>query len=73
MELIFDNIKLYDFNKKSAKVFEILKANMQKSGNIVDIDLMITSIVIANNEILISNNIKHFKKIEILKIENWVI
>ena len=71
VELIFDNIKLSDFAKKSAKVFGILKANMQKSGNIVaDMNLMIASIAIANNEILISNNIKHFKKIEMLKLEN---
>ena len=70
-ELIFDNIKLSDLDKKSAKVFGILKANIQKSGNIVaDMNLMIASIAIANNEILISNNIKHFKKIEMLKLEN---
>jgi len=74
VEMIFNNIKLYSFDKKSAKVFGILKANMQQSGNIVaDMDLMIASIAIANNETLISNNLKHFKKIEILKVESWLI
>jgi predicted nucleic acid-binding protein len=73
VELIFDNIKVYDFDKKSAKVFGELKANMQKNGVVVaDMDLMIASIVIANNEKLISNNLKHFSKIELLDVKSWI-
>jgi tRNA(fMet)-specific endonuclease VapC len=34
-------------------------------------DLMIASIVIANNEILITNNTKHYAKIPNLEIKNW--
>ena len=45
VELIFENIKLYSFDKKSAKIFGILKATMQKRGIVVaDMDLMIASI-----------------------------
>jgi len=73
VELIFDNIKLYDFDKKSAKTFGILKANMQKNGVVVaDMDLLIASICIANNEKLISNNLGHFSKIDSLDVESWV-
>ncbi len=73
VEMIFDNIKLYDFDKKSAKIFSTLKADMQKKGIVVaDMDLMIASIAIANGEKLISNNLKHFSKIEILDVESWV-
>ena len=35
-------------------------------------DLMIASIAIANNETIITNNIKHFFKIDSLEIESWV-
>ncbi len=74
VELIFDNIKLYSFDKKSAKTFGTLKATMQKRGIIVaDMDLMIASIAIAYEEPLISNNLKHFSKIEGLEVESWVI
>ena len=73
VELIFENIKIYDFDKKSAKIFGILKANMQKKGIVVaDMDLLIASICIANNEKLISNNLGHFSKIDSLEVESWV-
>lgn len=72
VEMIFDNIKIYDFDKKSAAIFSTLKANMQNKGIIVaDMDLMIASIALANGEKLISNNLKHFNKIENLEFESW--
>ncbi|KIM08281.1 MAG: hypothetical protein KU38_09860 [Sulfurovum sp. FS08-3] len=73
VEMIFENIKIYDFDKKSATVFATLKVEMQTKGIIVaDMDLMIASIAIANGEKIISNNIKHFSKIEKLDVESWV-
>ncbi len=71
--LIFDNIRLYDFIKKSADIFAGLKSKMSKVGIIMaDMDLMIASIAIANDEILITNNIKYFSKIDDLIIKSWV-
>ena len=73
VERIFENIKLYSFDKKSAKTFGILKSTMQQKGIVVaDMDLMIASIAMAYNEVLISNNLKHFSKIEGLCVESWV-
>ena len=73
VERIFENIKLYSFDKKSAKTFGILKATMQQKGIVVaDMDLMIASIAMAYDEVLISNNLKHFSKIEGLCVESWV-
>ncbi len=72
VEMIFDNIKIYDFDKKSASIFSTLKSDMQIKGIVVaDMDLMIASIALANGEKLISNNLKHFSKIENLELENW--
>ncbi len=74
VEMIFNNIKMYDFDKKSASIFSTLKANMQTKGIVVaDMDLMIASIALANGETLISNNLKHFSKIDNLELENWKI
>ena len=73
VDMIFNNIKVYDFDKKSAKIFAILKANMSNQGIVVaDMDLMIASIALANGESLISNNLRHFSKIDILDVESWV-
>ena len=73
VELIFNNIKVYDFDKNSASIFSTLKADMQNKGVVVaDMDLMIASIALANGEKLISNNLKHFSKVEGLEFESWV-
>ena len=73
VELIFENIQVYDFDKKSAKLFGTLKAEMQKNGIVVaDMDLIIASISIANGETLISNNLGHFSKVEMLDVLSWV-
>ena len=39
---------------------------------IADMDLMIASIAIANDFSLVTNNLRHFDKIENLKIERWL-
>ena len=73
VELMFDNLKLYTFNKNASRVFGVLKAILSKKGTTVaDLDLMIASIAIANDEVLISNNLKHFEKVEGLRVESWV-
>ena len=73
VELMFDNITLFTFDKKASRIFGVLKALLSKNGTTVaDMDLMIASIAIANDEVLVSNNLKHFVKIEALRVESWV-
>jgi len=61
IEPFLDNFKILEFTKK---------ARLKKSGNIIaDMDLMIASIAIENDCILISNNIKHFQKVQNLELE----
>ena len=36
-----------------------------------DADLFIAACALANNLILVTNNEKHFRRIENLKLENW--
>lgn len=73
VELMFENITLYSFDKNAARVFGVLKALLsQKGTTVADMDLMIASIAIANQETLISNNLKHFEKIEGLRVQSWV-
>ncbi len=72
VELMFDNIKIYSFDKNSARIFGLLKALLSKKGTIIaDMDLMIASIAMANDEVLVSNNLRYFKKIEGLVVESW--
>ncbi|SRR3989344_3306848 len=66
-----NNFKVYDFNfnssKKAASIFNDLKSR----GEMIELpDIMIASIVMANNERLISENTSHFERINELKVSN---
>jgi predicted nucleic acid-binding protein len=59
----------YDSSIKAAEIFEDLK----NSGGTVDLaDVLIASIIITNNETLITNNISHFERISRLKLKKLV-
>jgi len=64
-----DNFDILPFDKKSSEIFAKLKANLKRKGNLIaDMDLMIASITIANKATLFTNNLKHFERIEDLKL-----
>ena len=52
----------------SAKIYSKQRS---KGKAIDDIDIIIAGIALSNNLILVTNNIRHFEKVEGLKIENW--
>ena len=70
IEPFLDNFKILEFTKNSSLIFAKEKARLKKSGNIIaDMDLMIASIAIENDCVLLSNNIKHFQRIQNLELE----
>jgi len=53
--------------------FGKLKALLGKAGNILsDADLFIAATAIVKCNILITGNVNHFKRIEELRLENWI-
>ena len=53
--------------------FGKLKALLGKDGNILsDADIFIAATAIAKCNMLITGNVNHFKRIEELRIENWI-
>jgi predicted nucleic acid-binding protein len=70
IEPFLDNFKVLEFTKASSLIFAKEKARLKISGNIIaDMDLMIASIAIENDCTLISNNIKHFDRVQNLELE----
>lgn len=48
------------------------KARLKKEGNIVDdLDLLIGATAIEHNMVLVTNNEKHFDRLQNIKVENW--
>ena len=64
---------LDDFDDEIGTFFAKTKAQLRKKGVTVgDFDLIIAGFASVKNLCLVTNNIKHFKQIPDLKIENWV-
>lgn len=57
---------------ESAEVFAMLKADLEKSGApLDDFDLVLAACALSHGLTLVTNNVKHFKRIDGLKLENW--
>lgn len=65
-------LEVIPLGNESVEIFGMLKANLEKSGTpLDDFDLILASCALAHNLILVTNNVKHFQRIEGLKMENW--
>ncbi len=54
------------------KKFGGLKASLRRSGQpIADFDLMIASTALSEQQILVTNNTRHYERIPDLALENW--
>ena len=72
-ETVFPNVTVLPFNEDSARVYGQLKAKLEKRGIIKsEPDLRIASVALQHKFILVSGNVRHFKDIPRLKIENWL-
>lgn len=68
-----ERFTILEFDERSSEIFAQTKAKLKKEGNIIaDIDLMIASIAIANEQELATNNHKHFERIRNLKTLKWL-
>ena len=54
---------------KAAEIYVYLK----KEGNLIeDADILMASTAVVEDLVLITNNIKHFKRVKGLRIDNWI-
>jgi tRNA(fMet)-specific endonuclease VapC len=66
------NLNVYSDDVDSAELFGKIKATLKASGCLIeDFDILIASIAISNNCVLVTNNVRHFDRIESIQIENW--
>jgi tRNA(fMet)-specific endonuclease VapC len=62
-----------DFDSKAALTYSKIRSNLESSGTpIGPNDLLIASIVLANNGILVTHNTRKFSRINNLHLEDWV-
>jgi predicted nucleic acid-binding protein len=72
-DMIFLNLTILPFDSHSARIFGELKAKLEKRRIVKsEPDLRIASIALQHRFILVTGNIRNFKGIPRLKIENWI-
>ncbi len=60
-------------NNMEMERFGQLKASLEKQGErLADADLLIAATALEHNLILVTGNLKHFKRITELRAENWI-
>jgi tRNA(fMet)-specific endonuclease VapC len=73
LEVLLSALFILPFDESTARRFGRLKANLEATGEpLDDMDLQIASIALENNLPLLTNNTKHFKRIEGLQLQNWI-
>ena len=66
------SLEIISLGSEVVEVFGICKAKLERKGTpLDDFDLILASCALTHNLVLVTNNLKHFMKIEGLKIENW--
>lgn len=72
VKTIEKTLKTIQAGEEVVELFGMLKSKLEAKGQPADdFDLVIASTALAHNLILITNNTRHFQKIEGLRIENW--
>lgn len=66
-------IEIIPFSEKAATTYGKIRANLEKRGKIIGAyDLMIGAHALAEELILVTNNVREFERIPNLSIENWI-
>ena len=73
LEVLLSALFILPFDESAARRFGRLKADLEATGEpLDDLDLQIASTALENNLPLLTNNTKHFKRIEGLQLQNWI-
>ena len=71
--ILLPAVNIVSFDTKAAYICGRIRAELEKKGTPLDLaDLEIASIAIANNLVLVTNNVRHFKRVPLLQYENWL-
>ena len=64
---------IIEFDIECALAYGKVRAELENKGQIIgSMDMLIASCSLAKNFTLITNNLKEFKRIKGLKVENWI-
>jgi predicted nucleic acid-binding protein len=72
-ERVFPQLTVLDYDCGSARIFGWIKSALEKQGHPrSDLDLQIAAIAVQHRLTLVTENVKHFRGIPGLTVENWL-
>mgnify|MGYP000968925410 CR=1 FL=1 len=72
-KILLPAVNILPFDAKAAYVCGGLRASLERSGTPLALaDLEIAAIAMANDLTLVTGNVRHFSRIEDLRVENWL-
>ena len=72
LSMLLANIDILDFNVSAADSYGKIRAELEKNGTpIGPLDMMIAGHAKSLGYTVVTNNVKEFKRVSGLKIENW--
>lgn len=72
-QLVWPHVQIVPFDRVAAEAYGELRAELERKGErLSDPDLMIAAIGLSRSFVVVTGNVKHFGRIEKLKVENWL-
>jgi len=66
-------LEILPYNDEAAQHYGTVRFHLEKHGTLIgSLDLLISAHALSTGSILVTNNVKEFKRVPNLKIENWV-
>jgi tRNA(fMet)-specific endonuclease VapC len=73
IQVFEESVNVLPLNRECFEVYAKIKAKLRSEGKLLDdFDILIAATALVNDCIIVTNNVKHFKRIENLVIENWI-
>ncbi len=72
IKTIENTFEIIPVSRELVEIFGVLKSGLEKVGKpLDDFDLILASTAMSHNLTIVTNNEKHFGRIDGLKMENW--
>ncbi len=74
IDIFMANLSVLPLSDRALRRFGELKAELRRRGrSLADLDLLIASVALVGGYILVTNNTRHYDRIDGLPLENWTI
>jgi tRNA(fMet)-specific endonuclease VapC len=73
LKIFLSPFEIINFDSTDAEIYGIIRAELERNGGIIGpYDMQLAAQALRAGYIFVTNNIKEFKRVKILKVENWV-